>query len=209
MTNPTVFPTTISSTCTGYLADTAGLFTVAECTGTIPTTANVFQIGCSMIKTDQSAGLSPVYINTGTSASPVWTESAGGAGVQLATVSLTSTQIKALNTTPIQLVAAPGTGKAIQVLGVMGSLTFLTAAYATHTELDIIDTTGTTVLFKDTGTLLAATSSTVATIQMSIASNAANLVTANGSVSVTVPTGNPATGAGSLKLYVTYQVITL
>jgi len=36
MTNPTVFPTTINSTCTGYTADTAGLFLTAECTGTPP-----------------------------------------------------------------------------------------------------------------------------------------------------------------------------
>lgn len=73
MTNPTVFPTIISSTCTGYTADTAGLFIEAECTGTPPTTANVFQIGCRMVQTDAVTGSVSVWTNTGTSALPVFT----------------------------------------------------------------------------------------------------------------------------------------
>lgn len=107
MTNPTVFPTVISSTCTGLLADTSGLLIEAECTGTPPTTANVFQIGCKMIQTDASAGSISVFTNTGTSAAPVF-ENGGGS----MTVALTASQLQTMYTTPVQIVPAI-TGKAI------------------------------------------------------------------------------------------------
>ena len=107
MTNPTVFPTVITSTCTGYEADNAGLITYAECTGTPPTTANVFQVGCRMVQTDAAAGASSVFTNTGTSAVPVF-ENGGGS----VTVNLTAAQIIAMYTTPVQIVPAI-TGKAI------------------------------------------------------------------------------------------------
>ncbi len=142
--------------------------------------------------------------NIGTTTAPSFATSA------VTTVtSLTSAQILALNTTPITLIAAPGAGYAINLISVMGSLTFATAAYATHTELDIIDATSSAVLFKDTATLLAATASKVATVPVNTNSNAGLVVTANAAVNATVATGNPATGAGTLKLYTTYNIIAL
>lgn len=62
------------------LRDTAAnnsLILLASCTGTIDTTANVFQKGAIMYATDVSAGAAGTYINTGTSASPTWTQVAG------------------------------------------------------------------------------------------------------------------------------------
>lgn len=107
MTNPTVFPTIISSTCTGLLADTSGLFLEAECTGTPPTTANTFQVGCRIVQTDAAAGAVSVFTNTGTSAAPVF-ENGGGS----VTVALTAAQIIAMYTTPVLIVPAI-TGKSI------------------------------------------------------------------------------------------------
>lgn len=72
---PTSFPTPISSTCTLILGDGSGLATEATCVGVPPTTANVFQIGARIIRTDTPSGLG-VYTNTGTSALPVWTQGA-------------------------------------------------------------------------------------------------------------------------------------
>lgn len=72
-TVPTVFPTVVNSTCTGLVGDTNGLITEAICTGTPPTTANVFEIGCRMIQTDAATGNIAVFTNTGTSALPVFT----------------------------------------------------------------------------------------------------------------------------------------
>lgn len=167
-----------------------------------PTDVAVYAQGCEITLLDSGmqfvnlaqSGLAPVW-----SPKPVTVK-----------VSLTSAQILALNTTPIQLIAAPATvGYVIDVLSVNGRMNFLTAAYATNTELDIIDTTTGDVLFKDTATLLAATSTKVVKVEPNIASNTGIAVTPGGSVSVKAAAGNPATGAGTLDLYVTYQVIPL
>ena len=109
MANPTYFPTIVNSTCTGLVADGNGLITEAICTGTPPTTANVFEVGCRMIQTDASTGDTIVFMNSGTSASPVWSSN------QLEkTVSLTAADIIAMYTTPVAIVPAV-TGKAIIV----------------------------------------------------------------------------------------------
>lgn len=109
MTNPTIFPTVLSSTCTGYDADSAGLFLTAECTGTPPTTANVFQVGCRMIQTNAATGNTISFINNGTAAVPLWTTDQ-----VVATVALAAADLIAMYTTPVVAVAAV-TGKAIVV----------------------------------------------------------------------------------------------
>lgn len=70
---PTTFPTPNGSTCTLLLGDTFGLAILAESTGTPPTTANVFQIGCKIIQTDAATTVVSSFTNTGTAAVPVWT----------------------------------------------------------------------------------------------------------------------------------------
>ncbi|MDE2020608.1 MAG: hypothetical protein KGJ13_09760 [Patescibacteria group bacterium] len=146
-----------------------------------------------------AAGVTTVFLSEPTDAS----------GVMNAKVSLTSAQILALHATPITLLPTLPTTQCYDLIAVTGRMNFLTAAYATNTQLDISDKTSGTVLFEDTGTLLAATATLVAKMEAAIASNAANTVTAGGAVEAIVATGNPATGAGSLDLYLTYRVITL
>jgi len=138
----------------------------------------------------------------------VWTVSNNTATVTTK-VTLTSAQIKALNGTPIQLLAAPGSGTVYEILAVTGRINFLTAAYDTHTELDIIDATSGNVLYKDASALLASASTVIATIPPIINSNVGVIKTTNGAIQAKAATGNPATGSGTLDLYVTYRVITL
>lgn len=45
----------------------------AKCTGTPPTTANLFEHGCLITQTDKAAASPAIFQNTGTSAVPVWT----------------------------------------------------------------------------------------------------------------------------------------
>lgn len=78
--NTTNFPTAISSTCDALLGDRTGLATLASCTGTPPTTANVFQVGCRLIQTDATISSQQVFYNTGTSAVPVWSLSPASTG---------------------------------------------------------------------------------------------------------------------------------
>lgn len=81
MPNPdykaTAFPTPISSTCTLLLADETGYAVLANCTGVPPTTANIFQAGCLIMRTDTGLGAASWYKNDGTIAAPVWSEASG------------------------------------------------------------------------------------------------------------------------------------
>lgn len=60
---------TISSVTDVALTGSDGLAYLAKCNTTPETTANVFGVGCMMIRTDNGTW----YCNTGTSASPSWT----------------------------------------------------------------------------------------------------------------------------------------
>ena len=62
------FFTAVTSTLDVALVDSNGLAYLAKCVGAAPTTANLFAVGCIIIR-DNGAW----YANTGTSAIPVWT----------------------------------------------------------------------------------------------------------------------------------------
>ena len=166
--------------------------------------AGRYQVACII----QNIADGNVYVMNGTTAAPTWFALPSTASITTK-VHLTSAQILALNGTPIQLLPAPAAGTVYQVLAVMGRMNFLTAAYATHTALDVTDATSGDILFSDSATLLAATSTKVATLIPNANSGAGVVVTAAGAINAAVATGNPATGAGSLDLYLTYKIVTL
>ena len=174
-------------------------------TGAPAATAGYFIPGAII----QNAYDGTLYINTGTTAAPVWVLQDITDKVFTTKVSLTSAQILALYTTPIQLLPAPGAGLVYEILAVTGRINFLTAAYATHTELDIIDATTGNAIFKETSALLTATSTTVSEMPVNVNANAGVIKTANGAIKASVPVGNPATGGGSVDLYLTYKIVTL
>src|SRR3990167_4896894 len=62
-------------------------------------------------------------------------------GIKVVKVSLTTAQVLASNGTPIQAVAAPGAGKAIEAISMVSSLAFNTIAYATNTNFIAITDT--------------------------------------------------------------------
>lgn len=175
------------------------------------------------VPTDGQSGFAPLatvdnvvdgtsFVNQGSSSSSAWVAipvGTSGSFVTTQKVTIASADILTLNGTPVELVPAPAAGKVIEVLGVVGRMNFLTAAYATNTNLQIVDTTSGEVLAEDSGTLLAAAGNVVASVPLSLNASAGIEITPAGSVSATVETGNPATGAGSLDLYVSYKVITL
>ncbi len=67
--------TSISSVTDIALVDANGLAMLAKCNTTPETQANVYQVGCLMIRTDNAS----LYQNTGTSASPSWSVNGTGA----------------------------------------------------------------------------------------------------------------------------------
>lgn len=120
-------------------------------------------------------------------------------------VSLTAAQIKALLTTPITLVAAPGAGLSIQLLQVLASMTFNTVVYtnATADALEVRYTNG-------SGTLLASVSNSllVSSASTSEYSNGSSPVTPVDNAAVVVRMAhNPTLGNSPIVIRVYYRVI--
>lgn len=127
--------------------------------------------------------------------------------VSTATVSLTSAQVLALNTTPIELVPAPWAWKYINVLSVVGTVDYNSAAYATNVTLEFRYTNGSwTKVTADIAALIDATADKAVSVK---GIEAATVLTANAPVVVRTATGNPATGNSPVKFHVVYEVITL
>lgn len=177
-----------------------------------PATNNGYFIAGAII---QNSVDGTVYQNTGTSAAAVWSLLINGASAgptfQVKT-SFTATQIKALNGSPLPLVAAPGAGKIIVPISVQGRLTFLTTAFATNTQLNVGYASGADPLFTNT-TLLPVTAGApiqpfFALAQSGVSGND-NEYVANAALNLSVPTGNPTAGLGALDVYTEYIVVTL
>lgn len=118
-------------------------------------------------------------------------------------VSVTSSQLLALNSTPVTLVPAPGAGKAIDVISVTGSLTAGTQ-YTGSNAVEIRYTNGSGT--KVTGDLAAAWLNN-ASNRADKAIQAAATLTANAAVVAVVPTANPGAGTGTVVFDVLYRVI--
>lgn len=69
---PTNHDTPISSSLNVSLADSAALSLIANTTANPVTTAAVFEHGSIITKTNDATGVASLYVNTGTSATPVW-----------------------------------------------------------------------------------------------------------------------------------------
>ena len=123
-------------------------------------------------------------------------------------VAIPTAQVLALNTTPVQLVAAPGAGYAIEVIGITMKMVYNSSAYSSNYVLDIIYT-GAIKPIKSLSCLNATVDtirditpvgSTGAT-QTQILENVALMATSSGA--------DPIGGDSDITIYVTYRVIEL
>jgi hypothetical protein len=125
--------------------------------------------------------------------------------VERAQVTVSSAQLLALHTTPQTLVAAPGTGKYIQVLSVAGKIDAGTA-YTGSNAVEVRYTNGSGA--KATGDLAAAWLNS-ASDRVDVAVGAAVTAVANAAVVAVVPTADPAAGTGTVVFDVLYRVVPL
>ena len=127
-------------------------------------------------------------------------------GVITVKTSLTSSDILALNTTPITLVEAQGSGTIIQPLSIVLSVDYGTAAYATNTTLQIKyqalpgNMTTSTIISATQDTIVRTLPNTTLTFTS---------LPINTPLVVDVASGDPTAGDGTLDIYVSYVVITL
>jgi hypothetical protein len=125
-------------------------------------------------------------------------------------VTLTNAQVKTLNATPVSVIAAPGTGKIIQIVDVLGKLNYATAGFDAVAAGDdfVLKYTnasgGTATTLETTGWL----DQTADAYQLGIASSTVKPV-ANAAVVAHILSGEiySAAGGGSVTLKIKYRVI--
>lgn len=134
------------------------------------------------------------------------TVSEGSNAVITTKISITSAEILALNSTPIQLLPASGSGKVYQILDVMGRLNYLTASYATNTNLRVLYIGVGLTLFT-CPSLIAGSALRIQQFNRTASVGSTTQILGNTAVYLDVQTGNPTSGSGSLDIYISYKVI--
>ena len=140
----------------------------------------------------------------------LWTR--GDSGIECiqgtAKLTIATADVLTLNTTPIEIVAAPGAGYAIEVLSASMKMVYNSATYATNTSLELI-TAGATN--SQASTVIKNSASTIRRFAdaTTLASATATQLVDNAALNVTVSSGDPTAGDSDITIYVTYRIITL
>jgi hypothetical protein len=124
--------------------------------------------------------------------------------IQRAKVTLTSAQIKALNSTPITLIAAPGAGKALSVDEIVATMNFGTTQYTGANAVEIRYTDGSGV--KATGDFASAWLDNASTRTDKVIGAAVATAVLNAPIVASVPAANPAAGDGTVTFDISYRV---
>jgi hypothetical protein len=140
----------------------------------------------------------------------LWTR--GDSGIECiqgtAKLTIASADVLHLNTTPIEIVAAPGAGYAIEVISASMKMVYNSATYATNTSLELL-TAGATN--SQASTVIKNSASTIRRFAdaTTLASATATQLVDNAALNVTVSSGDPTAGDSDITIYVTYRIITL
>ena len=140
----------------------------------------------------------------------LWTR--GDSGIECiqgtAKLTIASADVLTLNTTPIEIVAAPGAGYAIEVISASMKMVYVSATYATNTSLELL-TAGATN--SQASTVIKNSASTIRRFAdaTTLASATATQLVENAALNVTVASGDPTAGDSDITIYVTYRIITL
>lgn len=130
--------------------------------------------------------------------------------LQYAQVNLTAAQVKALNTTPISLVAAPGSGLGIIVDFVYASLVYVSATYSCNAggaSLFYTDGSGTAVGIALTQAFIQTSSGTA---HLHVRGSATALApVANAAIVIKAASTDPTTGDSLIKVLTYYRVVAM
>jgi len=128
--------------------------------------------------------------------------------VKSTSLTIATADVLTLNSAPIEIVAAPGAGYAIEVLSAVFSMTYNSIPYATNTVIQLKTTGSTKAQFQDN--ILKGDTTQYLNINLSSVGLISDTkILDNAGVDVTVNTGNPTAGDSDIKIYVTYRIIEL
>jgi hypothetical protein len=123
--------------------------------------------------------------------------------------SITAAQIKALNTTPLSIVPAPGTGKVNVPINIFLKYVFLTTAFTGSNNLEFRYTSsnGAKVSADVDASFLLSASGTNYRVVNNVDTEQTPVV--NAPIVIDVPSADPAQGLGSLTVQVFYRTLTV
>lgn len=122
------------------------------------------------------------------------------------TITLTNAQIRTLGSVPVDIIAAPGAGYAIEVISAFVNYTYATDAFAGNMTADLIYTTTANEIATATNAFSGAASKITKFV------TSAGVIMPNEGVTIKMDTGDPTVGgteAGTAVVSVTYKVTAL
>jgi len=128
--------------------------------------------------------------------------------IKEASLTIATADVLTLNSAPIEIVAAPGAGFAIEVLSANVSMTYNSSAYATNTNI-IVKTNGATDEQYGAGVLNATVDMQKKLQEITTTTATDTQIIENASIQASVRTGNPTAGNSDIKVYLTYRIIEL
>lgn len=126
-----------------------------------------------------------------------------------ASLTIPTASILTLNGTPLTIVAAPGSGKYIEVISASCAMTYVSAAYATNTTLQLINEGAGTAQLQNTGALIGTVTKNTKFVDSAAAAAGASQIITNTALQVKVATGNPTAGDSNIVVKVIYRIITI
>lgn len=135
----------------------------------------------------------------------------GGCDVYCTSLVIPTASVLTLNGTPLTIVAAPGAGYAIQVIGASGKMTYNTTAYTTNGKFQLILDTATKSQTETSanGFLFGTVSRMVSFPLVQPTAVGETQIIENKALQVKVDSANPAAGDSDIEVFVQYRIITL
>lgn len=171
-------------------------------------TGDIYYNGGSGTLTRLAAGTAGyVLTSAGASSAPVWSATDG---VLTTSVAISSAEILTLNSSAKQLIAAPGSGKFIEILSATIYYTYGTATYTNATLIRLNHTSGSITEASDAVDLTSTASRVrqfgIGTVLTAQGFNTTVMV--NSALYLRSDSSDPAVGDGTAKVYIVYRIVT-